>query len=105
VSEFTMPTVALGDLVFYYAHEGAKPAAAFVTDASSRTLTLSAMAPNYGLVEKISVHHKDDPGLEEFTEWKRYGTWDFKPRKDAIISEKVAILEKKVADLEARKSR
>lgn len=103
MTEFVMPTAELGDWVYFFAHEGAEPVPALVTKVSSRTLVLWALAPGYGGTEKQSVHHKDDPGLEEFPAWKTYGLWAPKPQKNAVLAEKVALLEKKVADLESRR--
>ena len=104
MTSYEMPEVKIGDMVLFYAHEGADPVMAFVTTAASRTLTLWAVVPGYGGVEKASVHHKDDPGVQEFPAWKEYGFWGARPAgKEAILSEKVALLEKKVAELEGRK--
>jgi len=105
MSDFKMPTAELGEFVLYYRHEGADPIPALVTHVSSRTLTLWAIAPGYGGNEKPSVHHTTDPGVNEFPAWKEYGFWAHKPAnpKLAILSEKVALLEKKIADLEGRK--
>lgn len=107
MSDFKMPTAELGDFVLYYRHEGAAPVPALVTNVSSRTLTLWAIAPGYGGNEKPSVHHLTDPGVQEFPAWAEYGFWDYKPSnpKLAILSEKVALLERKVAELEGRKAK
>lgn len=102
-----MPVAALGEFVLYFRHEGADPVPALVTHVSSRTLTLWAIAPGYGGTEKASVHHLSDPGVNEFPAWKEYGFWDHKPQdaRVAILSEKVALLQQKVADLEGRKGK
>ena len=102
---YSMPKADLGDFVLYYRHEGADPVPALVTGLSTRTLTLWAIAPGYGGTEKPSVHHTTDPGVNEFPAWKEYGYWDYRRGKDAILSEKVALLEKKIADLEGKKAR
>ena len=104
MSEYKMPEATVGDQVLFYPHEGAEPVMAFVTQASSRTLTLWAVVPGYGGVERPSVHHKDDPGMQEFPAWKETGLWG--PRsasREAILSEKLALLDKRVAELEGRK--
>lgn len=104
MSSFSMPEAKIGDIVLYYPHQGAEPVMAFVTQTSARTLTLWAVVTGYGGVEKSSVHHLTDPGVEEFPAWKEYGFWGPRPHgKEAILSEKVALLERKVADLEAKK--
>jgi hypothetical protein len=96
MSDFIMPKAELGEFVFFHAHEGAKPVPALVTDVSARTLTLWAIAPGYGGTEKASVHHVDDPGVNEFPAWKSYGFWQHKPAGQlAILSERVALLEKR----------
>jgi hypothetical protein len=105
MTDFAMPKADLGDFVQYYRHEGAEPNVGIVTAVSSRTLTLWVIAPGYGGVERPSVHHVTDPGVDEFPAWKEYGSWDVKRGKDAILSEKVALLEKKLADLEGKKAR
>jgi hypothetical protein len=90
-----MPKAELGDFVLFYAHEGAKPVPALVTEVASRTLTLWAISPGYGGTEKPSVHHVTDPGANEFPAWKTYGLWEHKPAGQlAILSERVALLEK-----------
>ena len=105
MSNFNMPPVVLGDWVYFYYHVGAPPTVALVSAVSSRTVTLWAVCPGYGGTEKPSVHHLTDPGVEEFKDWKAYGFWDYKPRdpKAAILSEKVAFLEKRVAELEGKR--
>lgn len=101
-----MPQPTLGSWVYFYAHDGAKPVPALVTDVGSRTLILWAVAPGYGGTEKQSVHHVTDPGMNEFPEWKRYGLWDFQPKDPtlAILSERLSLLEKKMAALAPKKA-
>lgn len=105
MSDYVMPTAEIGDWVLFRPHEGADCVPAMVTRASQRTLTLWAVAPGYGGTEKQSVHHATDPGVNEFPAWKDYGFWEHKPQKNAILSEKVAVLERKVADLESRRGK
>lgn len=100
--EFKMPTAEVGEWVLFRAHEGAEAVPAMVSKVSQRTLTLWAIAPGYGGNDKFSVHHKDDPGMAEFPEWKQYGTWEHRRGVNAILSEKVSALEKRLSDLEAR---
>ena len=105
MTTYAMPHADPGDFVLYYRHEGAEPNVAIVTGVSSRTLTLWVISPGYGGVERPSVHHTTDPGVNEFPAWKEYGSWDYKRGREAILSEKLALLEKKVADLEGKKAR
>lgn len=104
--EFNMPTASIGDQVYFYAHEGASPVMSFVTDVSSRTLTLWAVVPGHGGVEKVSVHHISDPGLAEFPAWKETGLWDAMPSdpRIAVLSERVSMLEKKLTALAPKKA-
>lgn len=94
---YEMPKAELGDIVLFYAHEGATPVPAIVTVKATRTLMLWAIAGELGGVVKHSVHHLSDPGVNEFPDWKRYGYWDHRPKDPtiAILSEKVSLLEKK----------
>ena len=95
MSDFSMPKAELGDFVLFMPHEGAKPVPALVTDVAARTLTLWAISPGYGGSEKPSVHHIDDPGVNEFPAWKSYGFWKHKPASQfAALSERIALLEK-----------
>ncbi len=95
---YEMPKAELGDIVMYYAHEGATPVPAIVAVTASRTLTLWAIAGELGGVVKPSVHHLTDPGVNEFPDWKRYGYWGHKPKDPqmSILSEKVSLLEKRL---------
>jgi|TARA_B100000085_G_scaffold275083_1_gene292537 hypothetical protein len=104
---FEMPAVEMGDFINYTAHEDAIPNLGIVTEVSSRSIKCWVIVPDYGGIEKYSVHHKDDPGLEEFPEWKRFGMW-FPKKPDAqiaVLSEKLALLEKKIGVLEGRKAK
>lgn len=96
---YEMPSADLGDIVLFYAHEGAPPTPAFVSVKAARTLTLWALAGELGGVVKPSVHHVDDPGVNEFPDWKRYGYWEHRPSdpRIAILSERVSNLERKLA--------
>jgi hypothetical protein len=94
MTDFAMPEVKVGDIVYFYPHDGAQPALAFVTDTASRTLTLWAVVPGYGGVEKVSVHHASDPGLAEFPADPRL----------AILSERVSALEKKLSAIAPKKA-
>ena len=98
MSDWKMPEVSLGDTVLFRAHEGAAAQMAFVSKVGQDTLELWALSPGYGGVEKSSVHHKDDPRLETSVEWKKFGTWEHRPRDPRIaqLSERLSALEKAV---------
>ena len=106
MSSFQMPAANLGDWVLYYSHKGSEPAIAQVIKTGQFAITLWVMSPGYGGVERPSVHHVDDPGLADNAEWVKAGAWEHKPETGqiAILSEKVAMLEKKVAILAGKKA-
>ena len=91
---YDMPQPTLGEIVLFAPHEGADLSPVIVTKVGTRTIEAYSLI---GGMVKPSIHHKDDPGLEEFPDWKTYGTWVPRPRDPAIaiLSEKVATLEKK----------
>lgn len=99
MTDYKMPQPMLGDWVYFYAHEGADPTIALVSKVGQRALELWAISPGYGGTDKPSVHHKDDPGFETYPAWKEYGMWEARPEdpRIAILSEKVSMLEKKIA--------
>ncbi len=100
-----MPSVDVGEIVLFRPHAGADPVPAIVCRIGSRTLTLFAMSGELGVTVKHSVHHVTDPGVEEFPAWKEYGFWEHRatdPRM-AILSERVSLLEKKLATLSPKK--
>jgi hypothetical protein len=93
---YVMPKAVVGDWVLFYPHKEADPVPALVVTASSRTLNLVAFGIG-GPVDKPSAHHVDDPGVEDFPDWKRYGYWEHKRQTDiAALSERVSLLERKV---------
>ena len=105
MTDYQMPAVSLGDWVYFYAHENADPTIALVSKVGRRALELWAISPGYGGADKPSVHHKDDPGFNEFPAWKETGAWERCPDdpRISILSERVALLEKKIAAIEPKK--
>ena len=105
MSEYQMPSVELGDFVYFYPHPGAEPEIAQVIKPGARAVTLWVNAPGFGGMERTSVHHKDDPGFDEYPAWKEYGMWSARPEDPrlAVLSERVAMLEKKLAALQPKK--
>jgi|GEM_PF-1114144 hypothetical protein len=105
MTDYQMPAVSLGDWVYFYAHENADPTIALVSKVGRRALELWAISPGYGGTDKPSVHHKDDPGFNEFPAWKETGAWEHRPDdpRISILSERVALLEKKIAAIEPKK--
>lgn len=102
---YAMPSTEVGEIVLFRPHSGADPTPAIVCKVGSRTLNLFAMSGELGFTLKSSVHHVTDEGVEEFPEWKRYGFWEHKPDDPrlAILSERVSMLEKKLAAVAPKK--
>lgn len=93
---WSVPAVSVGETVLYYSHDGAEPNMAFVTRVGRETLELWALSPGYGGVEKPSVRHKDDPRLQDSSQWREFGVWEHRPRDPRIaqLSERLSALEK-----------
>lgn len=102
---YEMPKADVGEIVLFYVHENADPVPALVCKAGSRTLNLFAMSGELGVMLKPSVHHVTDEGVNEFPEWKKYGLWEHRAKDPAvaILSERVSMLEKKLAALSPKK--
>jgi hypothetical protein len=96
---YQMPEVNVGDTVLFRPHVGAPAQMSFVSKVGKETLELWALSPGYGGVDKTSVHHADDPRLADSTEWKKFGTWEHRPRDPRLsqLSERLSALEKAVA--------
>lgn len=95
---YSMPEVNLGDTVLYRPHEGAPAQMAFVSRVGQDALELWVLSPGYGGVDRPSVHHVDDPRLADSVEWKKFGTWEHRPRDPRIaqLSERLSALERRM---------
>ena len=104
MSTFSPPETYVSAMVYFMPHEGATPSPAFVTKMGSRTLDLFVMGGASGGVQRVGVHHESDPGLQEFPDWRPAGLWKAAPSdpRVAILSERVAMLEKKVDSLKGK---
>lgn len=74
------PECSLGTQVYYYRDplSLSDPALGFVCRRpGANTVNVLVFSPSGGLVEKMSVRHKDDPGLVENEAWRQWGCWDF----------------------------
>ncbi len=92
---YQMPEVSVGETVLYYVHENSEPIMAFVTRVGRVTIECWSLSPGYGGVDRTSVHHKDDPALEN-PNLKAFGAWSHRPRDPRIsqLSERLSALEK-----------
>jgi hypothetical protein len=81
-SDFVQPEVRLGDPVYWY-HDPTSMADPCIGWISRRpgahTVCILIFAPDSGFQEKMSVRHKDDPGLHENPAWRQWGCWEFSP--------------------------
>jgi len=105
MSTYVMPKAELGDWVIYYPHEGAAGNTAMVTKVGTNCLTLWVLAPGYGGQDRFSVHHKTDPGLQEFPDWVKAGTWEHANNRYSQVSERLSALERRVTELEGRRNK
>lgn len=102
MTAFAPPETYVSAMVLFMPHADAPPSPAFVTKVGSRTVDLFVMGGASGGVQRNGVHHESDPGLSEFPDWRPAGLWKEVPSdpKKAILSERLALLEKKFAELE-----
>jgi hypothetical protein len=107
VANFTPPDVRLGDSVYWYHDPLAlhEPRLGWVCERpGAQTVSILVFAPGTGFVEKTSVRHKDDPGLQENPAWRGWGCWDFSSsHKDVLRAQQVASSVALNHDRDARK--
>jgi len=96
--DWKMPSVDVGETVLFRPHDGAEAQMAFVSRVGKDTVELWVLSPGYGGNDRASVRHKDDPRLADSVEWKKFGTWEHRPRdpRFAHLSERLSALEKAV---------
>ena len=86
-SEWKMPPVELGDEVLYYSSplDMREPSLGWICRrpgaCNVNILTFSA---DQGFIEKHSVRHADDPGLQENAAWRQWGCYKLHPRVDLL---------------------
>jgi hypothetical protein len=100
-SDFPSQIVALGDMVYFYDHPMA-PSDPVIGWVSRRpgvnTVCVLTFSPDSGFVEKLSVRHIDDPGLQDNRAWAANGGWEFAPatkmlkRLETIVPQVVTVL-------------
>lgn len=111
VESFSPPVPRIGDSVYWYhdplnCHE---PTLGWVVQRPGAfTVSILTFSPNTGFLEKPSVRHRDDPGLQENSDWRQWGCWEFTPQSaqlrkmDGLVSqianltEQVAIARKQI---------
>lgn len=75
-----MPKPNLGDVVLFSNDQQnfSNPCIGWVIKTpGDSTLQILTFTPQQGWVERPSVHHKDDPGIQQDNGWQALGCWDF----------------------------
>jgi hypothetical protein len=101
--DFRPPVPKIGDIVFWFqdALSCSNPVMGWVVEQpGTNTITVMTASSFGGLQFRPSVRHKDDPGLQEHSEWRQWGAWAFAP-----ITEKLNKLDATMADLIALRER
>ncbi len=99
---FSPPSARIGDTVYWHNDplSCSDPCLGWVCERPGvKTVTILSFSPNTGFQEKSSVRHKDDPGLSENAEWRRWGCWEYAPvtaqlrKLDGMMAQIVAATE------------
>ena len=83
VESFSPPAVRPGDCVYYYSDplNCNDPSVGWVIGRPGvNTVNVLVFTPFNGFEQKPSVRHKDDPGLQENTDWRQWGSWEYAPQ-------------------------
>jgi hypothetical protein len=84
---FSPPKVQIGDCVYWYSDPltCAEPSLGWICERPGvQTLSILSFSTNTGFIERPSVRHRDDPGLLENAEWRKWGCWEFAPQTAAL---------------------
>jgi|APGre2960657404_1045060.scaffolds.fasta_scaffold250088_2 hypothetical protein len=79
---FSMPQTKIGDMIYWYsdALSCSEPCIGWISQRPGvHTVTALVFSPNTGFIEKPSVRHRNDPGLQESVEWRQWGAWEYAP--------------------------
>jgi hypothetical protein len=80
--QFTPPHIELGDLVLYHENptNTSNPVLGWVCrQPGTFTTYVLIFSPDQGFVEKPSVRHISDPGLQTNAAWRQWGAWEEHP--------------------------
>lgn len=103
---FVMPEVELGDQVLYHPNplNPNNPVMGWVSRRpGTQTICVLVFAENTGFVEKPSVRHIDDAGLQENPAWREWGAWELHP--NTAILRKLKPLLPRIANLLEREKK
>jgi G:T-mismatch repair DNA endonuclease (very short patch repair protein) len=79
-SKWQMPRPNMGDVVLFSTDHVtfSNPCIGWVIkEPGDSTLQILTFTPTNGWVERVSVHHRDDPAWKEDNGWQGLGVWDF----------------------------
>jgi hypothetical protein len=82
-----MPHIELGDEVLYYSSvlDQKEPILGWVCRRPGvSTVSILTFSPDQGFIEKPSVRHVDDPGLQENAGWRQWGAYRLHPRAELL---------------------
>lgn len=82
-ASFSPPAVRPGDCVYWYSDPltCAEPQIGWVVDHPGVcTVNVLVFSPSSGFMDKPSVRHRDDPGLQENAQWRQWGCWEYSPQ-------------------------
>lgn len=84
---FSPPALRIGDAVYWY-HDAlscTQPSLGWVSQApGAHTVNIIVFTPFVGFQEKPSVRHRDDPGLQENSDWRQWGAWEYAPQTSQL---------------------
>lgn len=85
-ASFAPPSVELGYQVWYHRDPTnlSDPSVGWVSRRPGASTLCIVVWAGGGLVEKLSVRHKDDPGLQENQQWRQWGCWELSPMQKAL---------------------
>jgi hypothetical protein len=104
-SEFTPPAVELGDKVLWFDNplNPQDPRMGWVSRRpGAKTVFILTFSEQQGFIEKPSVRHADDPGLQESAPWRQWGCWKEHP-ETALLKKVEGLLPQLVALLARQK--
>ena len=80
--QYVPPEVSVGDCVLYHDNPTihSDPRVGYICRRPGMfTVSILVFSPDQGWIEKPSVRHADDPGLETNPAWRQWGSWELHP--------------------------
>ena len=85
--DFLPPEISLGDLILYHSNpqNPQSPNMGWVPRRPGKhTISCLVFTENAGFVEKPSVRHLSDPGLQDNADWRQAGAWELHPTTETL---------------------